>query len=126
MLGGMGLESTGKIHAIFDTEQKTERFRMREFVIELGDNPSYPQFVKFQLTGNRCENLDGFEVGNEVRIEFSLRGREWTSPDGEIRYFNSLDVWQIDRAGAGAQAADGFTAAPPDDIPPPSDDDIPF
>ena len=126
MLGGMGLESTGKIHAIFDTEQKTERFRMREFVVEHADNPSYPQYVKFQLSGNRCENIDGFEVGDEVRIEFSLRGREWTSPQGDVRYFNSLDVWQVDRVGAGAQAADGFSAAPPDDIPPPSDDDMRF
>ena len=122
----MGLETTGKIHAIFDTEQKTERFRMREFVIELTDNPSYPQLVKFQLTGNRCENLDGFQVGEEIKLEFSLRGREWTSPQGDVRYFNSLDVWQVERVGAGAQAADGFGAGPSDDIPPPSDDDIPF
>ena len=100
----MGLETTGKLHALFETEQKTERLRLREFVIELGDNPSYPQFVKFQLTGNRCENLDGFQAGEEVRIEFSLRGREWTSPQGDVRYFNSLDVWKIERVGAAAQA----------------------
>lgn len=122
----MGLETTGKLHAIFETEQKTERFRLREFVLELADNPSYPQFVKFQLTGNRCENLDGFDVGDELKLEFSLRGREWTSPQGDVRYFNSLDVWQIERAGAGAQAAEGFGAGPGDDIPPPTDDDIPF
>ena len=122
----MGLEITGKLHALFDTEQKTERFRIREFVVELTDNPSYPQFVKFQLTGNRCENLDGFNAGEEVRIEFSLRGREWTSPQGDVRYFNSLDVWQVERAGASTHPSEGFGAGPGDDIPPPGDDDIPF
>lgn len=122
----MGLETRGKIHKTFDTEQKTERFRLREFVVELGDNPSYPQYVQFQLTGDRCENLDNFSEGDEVRIEFSLRGREWTSPQGDVRYFNSLDVWQIEKVGAAAQAAKGVSAGPGDDIPPPTDDDIPF
>ncbi len=106
-----------------DTQQVTERFRKREFVVELADNPRYPQYVLFQLTGDRCENLDGFEVGQEVRVEFSLRGREWKSPKGDVRYFNSLDVWTLERQGAGADGA------PPDvfdEPPPPSDDDVPF
>ena len=117
---------------MFDTQQKTERFRLREFVIELADNPRYPQYVQFQLTGDRCENLDGFNVGDEVRVEFSLRGREWTSPKGDVRYFNSLDVWTIERVGGAGGFDDGgfdgggFGGGPPDDIPPPADDDIPF
>jgi len=122
----MGLETTGRIHALFETQQVTERFSNREFVVELADNPRFPQFVQFQLTGDRCENLDGFEVGDEVKVEFSLRGREWTSPKGEIRYFNSLDVWTLDKTG-GARAGDPFGGPPSDDIPPPTDDDdIPF
>ena len=126
MLGRMGLDSSGRIHVLFDTQQVTERFRKREFVVELGDNPRYPQFVQFQLTGDRCENLDGFNVGDEVKVEFSLRGREWTSPKGEIRYFNSLDVWTLEKLG-GSAGTDPFGAPPGDDIPPPTDDDdIPF
>jgi hypothetical protein len=119
----MGLETTGRIHAVFEAKQVTERFRKREFVLELGENPRYPQLVLFQLTGDRCENLDGFSAGDEVRLEFSLRGREWTSPRGEVKYFNSLDVWTIERAGGG-----GFDPSPPsgDEAPPPGDDDIPF
>ena len=119
----MGLEATGRIHALFEAKQITERFRKREFVVELADNPSYPQFVQFQLTGDRCENLDGYEPGDQVRVEFSLRGREWKSPQGEIRYFNSLDVWTLEKVGGGS-GADPFGAD--DDIPPPTDDDIPF
>lgn len=122
----MGLETTGKIHVLFEAQQVTERFRKREFVLELADNPQYPQYVQFQLTGNRCENLDGFAVGDEVRVEFSLRGREWKSPKGDIKYFNSLDVWAIERTGAGADFGSGFGPGPSDDVPPPSDDDIPF
>ena len=73
---GMGIETTGRLHAIFDTKQVSERFTKREFVVEIADNPKYPQTVQFPLTGDRCQQLDEFKVGDEVRIEFSLRGRE--------------------------------------------------
>ena len=119
----MGFETTGRLHALGESKQVTERFRKREFVVELADNPRFPQYVQFQLTGDRCESLDGFEVGEEVKVEFSLRGREWKSPQGDLRYFNSLDVWALERVGAVA-------AGPPegmfDGVPPPPDDDIPF
>lgn len=120
----MGMETTGKIHKLFEAKQVTERFRKREFVLELGDNPRYPQFVLFQLTGDRCESLDGFSEGDDVRVEFSLRGREWKSPRGEIKYFNSLDVWALEKAGA--EAGFGDEPPPPDAPPPMGDDDIPF
>lgn len=124
----MGMEATGRLHVINEAQQVTERFRKREFVLELNDNPRFPQHVLFQLTGDRCENLDGLSVGDEVRVEFSLRGREWTSPQGQVKYFNSLDVWTIDRVGAGAGAGSGFGDEPPlPDAPPPGmEDDIGF
>jgi hypothetical protein len=120
----MGMEATGRIHVLFDTQQVTERFRKREFVVELADNPRYPQYVLFQLTGDRCEALDKFEVGQQVRVEFSLRGREWRSPKGEVRYFNSLDVWTLEPEGGRAPARDAGNGF--DEPPPPSDDDVPF
>jgi hypothetical protein len=123
----MGLDATGKLHVIGDAQQVTERFRKREFVIELSDNPRYPQFVQFQLTGDRCESLDGLNVGDEVRVEFSLRGREWKSPQGQIKYFNSLDVWTVDRIGAGAGPSHRDDEPPlPDGPPPGMEDDIGF
>ena len=131
----MNFQMQGKVHAAFGTEQVTQRFRKREFVLELDGESRYPQYVMFQLTGDRCERLDGIEKGDAVAVEFSLRGREWTSPKGEIRYFNSLEVWSIDRVGdeeassAGGAAGGGATgsAGPSDDPPPPTDDDdIPF
>jgi hypothetical protein len=120
MLCRMGFEISGKIHVINEAQQITERFRKREFVLELAENPRYPQYVQFQLTGDRCENLDGFSVGDEVRLEFSLRGREWKSPKGEMKYFNSRDVWEINRSGPG-----GDEPPLPDGPPPGMDDELP-
>ena len=103
----MGLEITGKLHLIGDTAQVSERFTKREFVVSLADNPKYPQLVQFQLTGDRVGQLDSFQVGDEVRLEFSLRGREWRSPKGEVKYFNSLDVWRIEPARGGGSSGGG-------------------
>jgi Domain of unknown function (DUF3127) len=128
----MGIEVTGKLHTINETKQVSERFSKREFVVELADNPKYPQHVLFQLTGDRCSQLDEFKQGDEVRIEFSLRGREWRSPQGELKYFNSLDVWKLEpaRASNGRRAAgsgpnQSFRGDPRDvDLPPRGDDDF--
>ncbi len=112
----MGLEATGTIHEIFEAKQITERFRKREFVLTVADNPEYPQYVLFQLTGNRCDSIEGFQKGDEVRVEFSLRGREWTSPKNEVRYFNSLDVWAVEKVDGGLSS----------DAPPYEDEEPPF
>jgi single-strand DNA-binding protein len=140
----MGMEATGRLHAIYETKQVSERFTKREFVLELIDNPKYPQTVLFQLTGDRVSQLDGLNVGDQIRIEFNLRGREWRSPQGETKYFNSLEVWKLEpaRANAGANTSRGaassrsatandprdrFTMPPREDEPRPGDvDDIPF
>ena len=103
----MGIEAIGKLHTIYETKQVSERFSKREFVVELADNPKYPQTVLFQLTGDRCSQLDGMNVGDQVRIEFSLRGREWRSPSGEVKYFNSLDVWKLEAARANESRSNG-------------------
>jgi hypothetical protein len=128
----MNMQIQGKIHATFDAAQITDRFRKREFVLELDGASRYPQYVMFQLTGDRCEALDGFDAGNEVAVEFSLRGREWTSPKGEVRFFNSLEVWSIDRVGdsqssSSSPSGPSSSGQPGNEPPPPTDDDdIPF
>jgi hypothetical protein len=130
----MAMEVTGKLRAIFDTKQVSERFTKREFVLELADG-KYPQSVLFQLTGDRCAALDQFRVGDEVRLEFNLRGREWKSPQGDVKYFNSLDVWRLEstreRARGRRDPEDPrhIESPPPplDDEPRPRDlDDLPF
>ena len=94
----MAIETKGRICKLFETKQVTERFTKREFVLEVEDG-KYPQQILFQMTGDRCSNLDAYKEGQEVHVEFNLRGREWTSPKGEVRYFNSLDVWRMSKIG---------------------------
>ena len=128
----MGYEATGKIHMIGPTAHVSERFTKREFVIVTNDNPKYPQFVQFQCTGDRVGLLDEFSEGDEVIVEFSVRGREWKSPRGEVKYFNSLDAWRVAHAApAGGRNDRSARNEPP--APPPfaggtagPDDDIPF
>lgn len=129
----MNMQVQGRIHTAFAEAQVTQRFKKREFVLELDAASRYPQLVLFQLTGDRCAALDEFAAGDTVSVEFSLRGREWQSPKGETRYFNSLEVWSIERAGdeagmrAGGGAGEGRSARTDDEPPPHTDDDeIPF
>lgn len=124
----MGIEATGTIHVIGETKQISERFTKREFVLELADNPKYPQLVQFQLTGDRCAQLDEFSEGDQVRVDFSLRGREWRSPKGETKYFTTLDVWRIEPLGERTERRGKKHDDPPrDEVSKPIDDgEIPF
>ena len=89
------MEIKGKIKKISETVQISERFRKREFIVEYASNPDYPQFLQFEMVQDRCELLDSFEVGQDVEVFFDLRGREWTNPQGEVKYFNSLQAWKL-------------------------------
>ena len=70
------------------------------------DNSSqYPQHISFQLSQDKCSLLDPYQLGQEVKVHFNLRGREWTSPSGEVKYFNSLDAWRLEGANAASSQA---------------------
>lgn len=86
---------TGTVKVVKDTIQVTDSFKKREFVITDTD-PNYPQEIAFQAAQDKCSILDGFEVGQQVEVSFNLRGREWTSPQGEVKYFNTLDAWKLE------------------------------
>jgi hypothetical protein len=85
----------GTIKVINQTQVISEKFSKREFVIETKDQ--YPQLIMFQLTQDKCELLSAFKVGNEIEVSFNLRGCEWTSPGGEVKYFNTLEAWRLER-----------------------------
>ena len=116
------MQITGKLHAIFETKQITERFQKREFVVETTDNPSYPQMIVFQLTGDKCENIDPHKLGDNITVEFNIRGREWKSPNGEIKYFNSLDAWTVTADASSASEQQPFES----EAPWPENEDVPF
>jgi uncharacterized UPF0160 family protein len=87
-------EVKGKLLLKYDSQQLTERFKKREFVVEIPSG-NYTEQVKFQLTQDKCDILDRFNVGEEINVFFNLRGKPYTK-DGVTTYFNNLDVWRID------------------------------
>lgn len=106
---------TGTIKVLNDTVQVNDRFSKREFVVQTGD--MYPQTILFQSTQDKCALLDGVQVGEQVEVSFDLRGREWVSPQGEVRFFNSLEAWRIEKVmqqgGNAASAASAPSPIPP-------------
>ena len=89
------MEIKGIIKKISETVQISDRFRKREFVVEYSNNPDYPQPLQFEMVQDRCELLDSFQEGQEVEVHLDLRGREWTNPQGQVKYFNSLQAWKL-------------------------------
>lgn len=84
----------GKLKVINPTVQVSEKFAKREFVVET-TTEMYPQSIAVQLSQDKCNLLDGLFIGQEVDVDINLRGREWTSPQGEIKYFNTIEAWRI-------------------------------
>lgn len=119
----------GKLHVKFDTQQVSERFRKREFVIEYVENPMYPQYLLFQLVQDKCELIDAYQQGTMLEVDFNLRGRSWTSPQNETRYFNSLEAWRLSPVQVNQPSADMPPPPPPVDaidVTESSGDDLPF
>lgn len=89
------MDVTGKIVEIFETQQVSASFKKREFVVEYAENPQYPEFLKFETIQDKVSLLDGLSAGAEVKVEFNLKGRKWTDPQGQTKYFNTLQAWRI-------------------------------
>ena len=90
------MKITGKILVINDIQQVSDTFQKRSFVLNYIENPQYPEYITFELIQERCSLIDGFQVEQEVEVSFNLRGRKWTNPEGETKYFNSLQAWRIE------------------------------
>ncbi len=108
------MEVIGNLKSKFETQKVSDRFQKREFILTTEANTPYPQHISFQVTQDKCSMLDQFGDGDEIRVQFNLRGREWNGPQG-IRYFNTLEAWRIERTGsasAPAPAASQSTQSP--------------
>lgn len=90
-----------RIKVIYETVQVSERFTKREFVVTDNNNGNYPQDILLQSTQEKCALLDSFQINDQVDVSFNIRGREWTSPQGEVKYFTSLEAWRIERFNPG-------------------------
>lgn len=118
---------TGTLKVKNDTVAVSEKFSKRDFVIT--DNQSiYPQDIQFQLSQDKCSLIDSLQVGSTIEVSFNLRGREWVSPAGEVKYFNTLDAWRVETV-AGNAPQPVAQAQPPingGDAVASDDDDLPF
>ena len=100
----MSFQLTGKLKKIDPIVKVSDKFSKREFVLT-DESSQYPQDILFQSVQDKCTLLDAYKVGDVVQVSFNLRGREWTSPQNEVKYFNTLEAWRIE----GGQAAPAST-----------------
>lgn len=88
------MDVTGKIKMIDQTKEVgSAGFRKRDVVITTDEQ--YPQHILVQFVQDKCDLLNNFQVGDAVKIDINLRGREWTNPQGELVYFNTIQGWRI-------------------------------
>ena len=124
------MEIIGKIKWIDETkEYGSNGFKKRELVVTTEEQ--YTQHILVEFIQDKCEILNSFQIGNNVKIGINLKGREWTNPEGQIKYFNSVQGWRID-------IIDGEISQELPPIPPPissenidenkteEEDDLPF
>lgn len=123
----MTFDLEGKLIEKYDTKEISDRFRKREFVLEAQENnPNFDRvnYVKFQLTQDKCELLDQYNVGDNLKVSFNIRGNRWEK-NGNVSYFTNLEAWRMEKSGGSSEPAQ--PAAPPADIADESDgDELPF
>ena len=95
----MSYEMTGKLIAKFDTVQRTETFKTREFVIEKTDEingRTITNFVKFQSVNAAITIVDKINIGDQVKVYFNIKGSKWEK-DGRTNYITNLDAWRMEQ-----------------------------
>ena len=89
------MELTGTIKVINETQTFGEKgFRKREIVLTTKED--YPQDIMIEFVQDKCDLLNNYGIGQDVKIAINLRGREWINPEGVARYFNSIQGWKIE------------------------------
>ncbi|AYN06271.1 MULTISPECIES: DUF3127 domain-containing protein [unclassified Flavobacterium] len=122
------MEVTGKVKVVNPEQQVSASFKKRELVVTTEEQ--YPQHIMIEFTQDKCDLLSNYKTGDPVKVSINLRGREWVNPQGETRYFNSIQGWRIERLDAApAQtppmpAAEAF--APATNLNEDEPDDLPF
>lgn len=89
------MEIKGKVHEIGAVQQISETFKKRDLIVEYTENPSYPEYIRFEALQDKITLFDNLKPGDEVEVSFNLRGRPWTNKEGVTSYFNSLVIWRL-------------------------------
>jgi hypothetical protein len=100
----MNLEITGKLIEKYETQTVSDRFKKREFVLELVEEVNgspYTNYAKMQLVQNKCDILDRFNVGDTLRVNFNIKGNRYEK-EGRTSYFSNLDAWRLEKADMNA------------------------
>lgn len=126
------MEVQGRIKEIFETkEYGNNGFRKREMVVTTEEQ--YPQHLAIEFVQDKTNLLDSLAKGQLVKVGINLRGREWVSPQGETKYFNSIQGWRVEQVqkqqpqgGATPPPADNFEPATNTDFDTEEHDDLPF
>ena len=95
----MSYELTGKLLIKFDTTQRTETFKTREFVVEKSEDINgklITNYIKFQCVQDRTSIVDRVNVGDEIKVYFNIKGSKWEK-NGQVSYFNNLDAWRVEQ-----------------------------
>ncbi len=118
----MSYEITGTLLTRSETETKGESFKVRTFGIKVSDGGQYENFASFQLTQDSCSIIDGLKKGDEIKVHFDLRGRQW-----QEKIFTNLNAWRVEKVST-AEVAEPkkATAAAAVEPKPESTDDLPF
>ena len=125
------MEVEGKVKMIGETETVGGNgFRKRELVITTEEQ--YPQDLLIEFIQDKCDILNSYKVSESVKVDINLRGREWESPQGEVKYFNSIQGWRIEKLTSD-DSESNIPPVPPADAFEPADnisdnepDDLPF
>lgn len=122
------MDIKGKVHEISQVITVSDKFKKRELILEYAENPSYPEYIKFEAVQDRVALFDSVKVGDHVELSFNLRGRPWTDKTGKTAYFNTLVVWKINTLSGAEVGQSAPEYATPVDIASASDDsdDLPF
>lgn len=114
------MEIQGIIKQIKDTQEVSSNFKKRELVITT--NEQYPQNILVEFNQDKCDVLNGYKLGQEVKVSINIRGREWINPQGEEKYFNTIQGWRIEKLSESSAANETIeTSVVEDDI-----DELPF
>jgi hypothetical protein len=89
------MEVIGKIKVIGNVQQVTDSYKKRELVVTTAEQ--YPQHILIEFGQDKCDLLNNYAIGDEVKVGINLRGREWVNPEGVSKYFNSVQGWKISK-----------------------------